>query len=141
MTIISLLLVTLSLATNFWTRRGVFHLEGPATVDTLPSKCDMELISAVVCARITIDVQFELCLLFGVINSDSLCVSLVCFRRTLCCRFGLVLVQASFVNATEVRCLSPAHPEGSVAVEVSINGVDFSGNSVGTKCLRIISAS
>jgi hypothetical protein len=52
------------------------------------------------------------------------------FTSKLTCRFGMVVVSAAYVSRTEVRCESPPHREGSVSVEVSINGVDFSANKV-----------
>lgn len=51
---------------------------------------------------------------------------------TMACRFGLgdgQLVPAKFVSVEEVMCLSPTVAEmGSYPVEVTVNGVDFSGS-------------
>jgi hypothetical protein len=52
------------------------------------------------------------------------------FSGVLACRFGVVTVPASYVSKTETRCVSPAHAEGSITVEVSNNGVDFSSSGL-----------
>ena len=49
----------------------------------------------------------------------------VVFSGHLKCRFGSHDVPASFVSATELACVSPAHVEGDVKLQVSKNGVDF----------------
>ena len=51
-------------------------------------------------------------------------------RSALSCRFGSSLMGASFVSATRVTCLSPAHLSGTVAVGVSLNRQDVTTDSV-----------
>ena len=51
-------------------------------------------------------------------------------NEVLACKFGDIVVAASFVTSSELICLSPSHNVGRVAVEVSTNRVDYSGNGV-----------
>ena len=51
-------------------------------------------------------------------------------NEVLACKFGDIVVAASFVTTSELVCLSPSHNVGRVAVEVSTNRVDYSGNGV-----------
>ncbi|KAH8094066.1 hypothetical protein JL720_4055 [Aureococcus anophagefferens] len=43
----------------------------------------------------------------------------------LACRFGTATAPARWVNSTELECEAPAGAAGDVAVEVSVNGADF----------------
>ena len=47
------------------------------------------------------------------------------------CRFGATAVEGAFVSATELACVSPAGEEGPARVEVSANGVDWTGGADG----------
>ena len=49
---------------------------------------------------------------------------------TLACKFGQHLVNADFYSATLIVCEAPPNDAGVVAVDVSVNGVDFSGSSL-----------
>jgi len=50
---------------------------------------------------------------------------------SLACKFGDAAASAAtFVSATSVRCVAPSGSSGSVAVEVSNNGADFTKDSV-----------
>ena len=64
----------------------------------------------------------------------------------LACRFGSVLVDASFVSSDEVRCVSPMGIEGGVRLEVrgpdggfTSNGVVFTYTSVSVPTVRSVS--
>ena len=46
---------------------------------------------------------------------------------TITCRFGLQTVQGVARSSEEVRCITPAHPPGTVHVEVSLEGWGTSG--------------
>ena len=46
------------------------------------------------------------------------------------CRFGTVVVPAHIMSPTSLWCISPAAEVGSSALEVSMNGVDFSTDEV-----------
>ena len=48
----------------------------------------------------------------------------------LLCRFGDVQVPAELINSTALRCVSPLHAATLLAVEVSFNGLDFTGSGV-----------
>ncbi|MDR3454951.1 MAG: IPT/TIG domain-containing protein, partial [Rhodoferax sp.] len=52
------------------------------------------------------------------------------FSSGLLCKFGSVAVAAQYLGPSEVSCGTPAMPGGVVAVSVTLNGVDFSANSV-----------
>ena len=46
-------------------------------------------------------------------------------------KFGLMeIVNATYVSATAVRCVTPLLPVGHIAVEVSNNAADYSSNNV-----------
>jgi hypothetical protein len=51
------------------------------------------------------------------------------FTSTLSCRFGTVVVPGTYVNASTVVCIAPAQ-NGTVSVEVSANGVDYTSSVV-----------
>ena len=51
-------------------------------------------------------------------------------RQQSWCRFGVRTVPAMFVSSTVVKCSSPPHAEGPVAVEVTNNRVDYTSNGV-----------
>jgi hypothetical protein len=46
------------------------------------------------------------------------------------CRFGSLLAPVAYVSATNVSCVAPPQQEGQVAVEYSLNGVDFTSHAV-----------
>ena len=50
--------------------------------------------------------------------------------RALSCRFEDVVVQAAWKSGTEVRCAAPARRFGTVRLEVSNNGADFTNSGV-----------
>ena len=52
------------------------------------------------------------------------------FSSELACRFGISSVAARYINAGEVRCVTPPLEVGNVAVSVSNNGIDFSSSSL-----------
>jgi hypothetical protein len=47
------------------------------------------------------------------------------------CRFGSMVVFATFSTATEVSCVAPARDVGGVAVEISENRQDFTTSGIG----------
>lgn len=49
------------------------------------------------------------------------------FRESmeLACLFDNIEVQATFVTASSLSCMAPSHPNGLVAVHVTINGIDL----------------
>ena len=49
---------------------------------------------------------------------------------TLACKFGSVVVDATFISATRVLCTTPVHRAKAVAVEVTLNGYDYSFSDV-----------
>eukprot|EP00126_Sphaerothecum_destruens_P011154 Sdes_comp20866_c0_seq1m17759 len=50
--------------------------------------------------------------------------------QTLSCKFGSISVPASFHSATLITCSAPPHSPGVVAVEVSLNGNQFTNSLV-----------
>jgi len=46
------------------------------------------------------------------------------------CRFDLLRVNASYVTASTIVCITPAHAVGNVTCEVTNNGQDFTTNGV-----------
>jgi hypothetical protein len=46
------------------------------------------------------------------------------------CRFGFALVPASYINASAIFCHSPAHDIGTVKLDVSMNGWDYSSSTL-----------
>jgi hypothetical protein len=52
------------------------------------------------------------------------------FSTALRCRFGTVVVTASYVNRSTITCRTPPHRNISVAIEVSTNGFDYTSNEV-----------
>ena len=49
---------------------------------------------------------------------------------TLSCRFGTAVVTATYSTATRLLCSSPALGVGSVNVEVTLNGADYTANEI-----------
>lgn len=52
----------------------------------------------------------------------------------LMCRFDSTLAPATYVNASNILCTTPARGEGMAVVEASNNMVDFTSNQVGERC-------
>ena len=52
------------------------------------------------------------------------------YASTLCCRFDTIQVDATYINSTSISCLSPRHPIGEVQITVSINGHDYTSQSI-----------
>ncbi len=50
--------------------------------------------------------------------------------HSLFCRFGNADSAALFISSTQLSCMSPVHPPGLVAVEVSNNHMDFSTSRI-----------
>ena len=46
------------------------------------------------------------------------------------CKFGELVVDATFVSSTVVNCTAPAQPAGAIALEVSSNTVQFSSSNI-----------
>ncbi len=46
----------------------------------------------------------------------------------LACRFGSYSISAIFISDSVLLCISPPHPSGAVAVEVTVNGVTWSNS-------------
>jgi hypothetical protein len=59
------------------------------------------------------------------------------FFPNLFCKFGEEVVRATFVSAVELKCTSPRHKMGEVAVRISANGVDF-GDDRSTAFFRFV---
>jgi len=52
------------------------------------------------------------------------------FNPTLKCKFGDAVTDGSFVSSTFMHCPTPPSTEGSVFLEISVNGVDYTSNFV-----------
>jgi hypothetical protein len=46
------------------------------------------------------------------------------------CRFGGITVPATWVDSTIVMCTAPKHNAGTVPLEITVNGLDFTDNSL-----------
>ena len=125
-----------------WQSEGVVHcvappsshsIVGPTTIQFSPNSIDIDTTQVLV---YTYDHEATLSSMWpsqGASSGGTLIkLSGTHFRASTSsmCRFGTQDVKATYLSPTSMQCLSPAHGVGVVQLQVTMNGIDFSKDSL-----------